>query len=363
MRHTWLFLLAGALASASASRVSADGTAASNPKLRRRPSVPAITTGTLAAADPSAIAQRWGVEISGMRLASGGYMLEFRYRIVDAAKAQPLFDPKLRPILKDDASGFESVVPNPPTTGSLRSTYDAKAGRTYFMFFANPSRFVSAGKTVTVTIGDFVVYGIAVTDDSAPAVAQKAEHAGHEGHEAHMAQLAAASTTSGARLMAPQPVVGEIPLVDQNGRATTLREAIGTDKPVLINFIFTTCTTICPVMSAGMSQLLTNLGPEGDRARVVSISIDPELDTVDALRAYAARYNAPPSWLFLTGTRAAVEAAQRAFGSYRGGKNNHVAGTFVRSAPDSPWLALEGFSSAQTLQHAMMGHLVPSSGS
>ena len=91
-----------------------------------------------------------GIEIASMRLASSGYMLEFRYRILDANKAQPLFDAKSRPILKDDASGFESVVPSPPTTGSLRSTYDAKAGRTYFMFFANPSRFLKAGSTVTV---------------------------------------------------------------------------------------------------------------------------------------------------------------------------------------------------------------------
>ena len=65
------------------------------------------------------------------------------------------------------------MVPNPPTTGSLRSTNDAKAGRTYFMFFANPSRFVKAGSTVTVTIGEFSVSGIPVTDDSAPSQARE----------------------------------------------------------------------------------------------------------------------------------------------------------------------------------------------
>ncbi len=78
------------------------------------------------------------------------------------------------------------------------------------------------------------------------------------------------------------------------------------------------------------------------------------------LRAYAARYHAPASWQFLTGTPAAIEAAQRAFGSYRGGKNNHEAATFVRSAAGAPWIALDGFSSAETLLHAVMGHLVPS---
>lgn len=103
-----------------------------------------------------------------MRLVSGGYMLEFRYKILDAAKAQPLFSRAVRPMLLDAASGFQSTVPNPPTTGALRNTYDAKAGRTYFMFFANPSRFVKAGSAVTVTIGEFSITGIPVVDDAAP---------------------------------------------------------------------------------------------------------------------------------------------------------------------------------------------------
>jgi protein SCO1 len=180
------------------------------------------------------------------------------------------------------------------------------------------------------------------------------------GHEGHMAQMAAMPKEPAARVMEPPPALDGIALLDQNGRATTLREAVESDEPVLVNFIFTTCTTICPVMSAGMSQLLTNLAAEQDRVRVVSISIDPENDTVEALRAYAERYHAPPSWWFLRGTPAAIEAAQRAFGSYRGGKNNHQAGTFVRSAATAPWIALDGFSSAQTLEHAVMGHLVPS---
>jgi protein SCO1 len=181
------------------------------------------------------------------------------------------------------------------------------------------------------------------------------------GHEQHMAQMAAASKSPDVRLMAPQPALDGIDLVDESGRPTTLREAVGTDKPVLVNFIFTSCTTICPVMSAGMSQFLTNLGADRDRVRVVTISIDPETDTADVLRAYAARYHAPASWRFLTGTPAAVDAAQRAFGAYRGGKNNHVAATFVRSAPDGPWIELAGFSSAEMLQHAVMGHLAPRS--
>ncbi len=202
-----------------------------------------------------------------------------------------------------------------------------------------------------------VVVGGAVAMSSTVAVAQAPT-----GHEEHQAQMAVPRPEPSARVMAPQPALGDIALVDQDGRATTLREALESEKPVLVNFIFTTCTTICPVMSSGMSQFLRNLGTERDSVRVVSISIDPGNDTAKALQAYAARYHAPPSWRFLTGRPAAIVAAQRAFGSYRGGKNNHVAGTFVRPAALAPWIALDGFSSAETLRRAVKGQLSPSPG-
>ena len=176
---------------------------------------------------------------------------------------------------------------------------------------------------------------------------------GHEGHEAHMG--AAAAKPSPMRVMSPQPVVGDVPLVDHQGRATSLRQAIDTDVPVLVNFIFTSCTTVCPIMSAGFAQFYEGLGPQRDHVRLVSISIDPETDTVNALRKYGARYHASESWRFLTGTATASEAAQRAFGAYRGEKNNHAPATYLRRTRDSPWEALEGLSSAEMLLRAYRG--------
>jgi hypothetical protein len=109
--------------------------------------------------------RRWGVQIESMRLTSSGYMLDFRYRVVDTNKAAPLFDRKTKPILRDEATGAQMVVPVPPKTGALRSSNDPKLGRSYFMFFANPARFIKAGNTVTISIGEFSVGGIVVVDD------------------------------------------------------------------------------------------------------------------------------------------------------------------------------------------------------
>ena len=106
--------------------------------------------------------REWGVEVIGVNQTAAGYMLEFRYRVIDPEKAKPLFERKTKPVLRDEASGVQVAVPVPPKTGALRNSNDPKAGKTYFMFFANPGRFIAPGNRVTVTIGAFSVSGIRV---------------------------------------------------------------------------------------------------------------------------------------------------------------------------------------------------------
>ena len=90
--------------------------------------------------------KNWGIRIEGIRLTAAGQMLDFRYTVVDARKAKPLFDRKTKPILLDEASGVQMAVPVPPKTGALRNSNDPKAGRTYFMFFANPGKLITPGQ-------------------------------------------------------------------------------------------------------------------------------------------------------------------------------------------------------------------------
>ena len=314
--------------------------------------------------DARTLVRKWGIVVESLRLTASGYMLDFRYRVVDARKAKPLFERKTKPVLTDEATGAILAVPVPPKTGALRNSNDPKAGRSYFMFFGNPAHFVKPGNSVTITIGKFAVSGVRVAGDAdpvvspAPAPAQQApagSQEGHQGHEGH----AMPPPSQAIKPVNPQPTIGEIALADHNGRATSLRAALDTDNPVLVNFIFTSCTTICPVMTTGFAQFQQDLGAEREMVRLISISIDPDVDTVDTLRAYATKYRAGDSWQFLTGTRAAVEAAQRAFGAFRGDKSNHAPLTFLRRTPDSPWLVIDGLSSAGTLLRAYRGELAP----
>ncbi|MCD6706872.1 MAG: SCO family protein [Thiobacillus sp.] len=141
--------------------------------------------------------------------------------------------------------------------------------------------------------------------------------------------------------------VPDVKLVNADGAGVPLRSELAEqDKPVILNFIFTTCGAVCPVMSATFSQLQAALGPERDAVRMLSISIDPEEDTPAALKAYAGKYGAGPQWQMLTGSLDDSIAVQRAFDVYRGDKMNHQPATFLRAAPDQPWVRLDGFASA-----------------
>lgn len=140
----------------------------------------------------------------------------------------------------------------------------------------------------------------------------------------------------------------DVTLTDANGEKVSLNAALGSG-PVMVNFIFTTCTTICPVMSATFSEVQGKLTAADANVRLISISIDPDQDTPARLKEYAAKFHAGPNWQFLTGRLADSVAVQKAFEAYRGDKMNHLPLTLMRASAGSPWLRIDGFASAADL--------------
>ncbi|SNB47978.1 hypothetical protein [Geobacter sp. DSM 9736] len=110
----------------------------------------------------SSIEEKWGVKVLSLKQSAGGYMLDFRYRVLDPEKAKPLFDRKLKPYLVDEATGAVFAVPEPPKVGALRSTRPPQPERNYFVMFANPGGYVKKGNKVSVVIGDFRAENITV---------------------------------------------------------------------------------------------------------------------------------------------------------------------------------------------------------
>lgn len=133
--------------------------------------------------------------------------------------------------------------------------------------------------------------------------------------------------------------------MDQNGAKVRLKDLLQTDKPVVLDFIFGTCTTICPILSAGYVNLQQKLGPDHQTVRLVSISIDPEHDTPKVLKAYLKRYRAKQGWDFLTGSREDIDKVMTAFGAYIQNKMSHYPLTLIRSPQDDAWIRIFGLMS------------------
>ena len=169
-----------------------------------------------------------------------------------------------------------------------------------------------------------------------------ADQSGEDPHAQHRAMMA----QKGYKRSEHAYPLKDYPLVDMAGEETSLLREVDTDRPVMVNFIFTTCTTICPVMSGTFAQVQSELGPQAAEMRMVSFSIDPEYDTPERLRAYAQQFGAGSQWQFLTGDLDDLIAVQKAFDVYRGNKMSHEPTPLLRRSEGDPWVRLDGIASA-----------------
>jgi hypothetical protein len=107
--------------------------------------------------------REWGIKLIGVTRSAAGYMLDFRYTVLDAEKATPLLQRKLakNPMLVSERTGAQLGVPFTDKAGSMRSSVrtanQIKTGRNYRMLFANPGGHVKAGDLVSIVIGKFKV--------------------------------------------------------------------------------------------------------------------------------------------------------------------------------------------------------------
>jgi len=134
----------------------------------------------------------------------------------------------------------------------------------------------------------------------------------------------------------------DITLINQNHQPVSLRGLLAEDRPLMIDFIYGTCNTICPVLSAGFSGLQRKLGERSGDVRLVSITIDPEHDTPALMADYLQRYRARPGWDVLTGSREEIDQVLYAFEAYVPNKMNHFPLTIMRSPGSDEWVRIYG---------------------
>jgi len=136
--------------------------------------------------------------------------------------------------------------------------------------------------------------------------------------------------------------VPDVTLVNQDGKKVKLVSLINSGKPVMLDFIYGTCTTICPVLSAGFTNLQNRLGQDAAKVQLISVTIDPEYDTPAVMKDYLKRFRAKPGWDFLTGSRENIDRVMRAFNAYVPNKMAHYPLTLLKAPNSDQWVRIYG---------------------
>jgi len=138
-----------------------------------------------------------------------------------------------------------------------------------------------------------------------------------------------------------------------DGRPMQISDALADGRPVVLTFMYTSCQTVCPITNQVLLEAERLLGEQAAKVNLVSISIDPDHDTVQKLSAYARKSGNRGS--FFTGDPGASESVQRAFEAWRGDKMNHE-GVFLLNAGqrgDGSWTRLNGWVTPAQLIHEL----------
>lgn len=164
--------------------------------------------------------------------------------------------------------------------------------------------------------------------------------------QGQQAQPAVAATPS-----SPTKVpIPDVVVLDQDKREVHFYSDLVKGKIVAVNFMFTTCTTICSPMTANIARVQKKLLAMGEKdVHFISVSVDPEGDTPEKLKSYSAMFHVQPGWTFVTGTRAQLESIWRAFGVPMGAREDHTATVVIGNDPLRRWTYGSGLTSADKL--------------
>lgn len=155
-----------------------------------------------------------------------------------------------------------------------------------------------------------------------------------DGHEGHAAKP---PVSSGKPVRPTDAAV----LVDQDGRKLRLASDALADRIVVVSFVYTNCSDICPMVSHTFAQLQESLAPLMEKkVRLVSLTVDPARDTPARFKEYSQHFAPKPGWLWLTGDITNVAQALQAFGIHITKPENHPAQILVGDAKSGRWIRL-----------------------
>ncbi|PLX84534.1 MAG: SCO family protein [Desulfuromonas sp.] len=136
--------------------------------------------------------------------------------------------------------------------------------------------------------------------------------------------------------------IPDVVLYNQDNQPVPLVDYLASDKPIVLQFIYTGCTTVCPIMIVKFANLQRRLEPDTTQAKLVSISIDPENDTPAVLGSYKKNFDGKPGWDFLTGTHADISAVMAAFRTQPTDMSTMDSPVLLKAPGAHQWIRLTG---------------------
>jgi protein SCO1/2 len=141
--------------------------------------------------------------------------------------------------------------------------------------------------------------------------------------------------------------IPDVTVLDEDGKEVRFYSELVKGKIVAINFIFTTCTTVCPPLGATFARLQRSINPDLAReVNLISISVDPAVDTPERLKAWAGKFGAQPmppiGWKLVTGSKAELDKLLRALGGYTARKEDHTPTVLIGDAQRNRWTRVYG---------------------
>ena len=162
-------------------------------------------------------------------------------------------------------------------------------------------------------------------------------------------QPATAPTTNGTENAAAKYFT-DIQLVNQNGEKMRFYSDLLQGKTVIINSFFATCQGSCLPMTRNLEKVQEALSDRlGKDARIISISVDPEVDTPAELKAFSKKFHARPGWYFLTGSKESVEFILKKLGQFVEDKNDHYNIFIIGNERTGLWKKAFGLAKSEDI--------------
>jgi cytochrome oxidase Cu insertion factor (SCO1/SenC/PrrC family) len=143
--------------------------------------------------------------------------------------------------------------------------------------------------------------------------------------------------------------IPDVKVYDQNGQPLNFYTDLVKGRNVAINFIFTTCTSVCPVLTATFRRVQAELEKTQPDIKLISVSVDPTVDTPERLRDFAGKFKAGPGWTFVTGEKSDIDTLLRQLGAGVGNKNDHTSMILIGNDTAGVWTRTYGLSSPTVL--------------